>query len=86
MDWLDQNKDSYDQDNVTFDGGSYSGLQSLRCMQRHHKRFKNIIAYNPVAAMPVMMQQTDIPEWIISEGLGADRVFDITKDISEADM
>lgn len=83
IDWLEANKDKYDPNEVTFDGGSYSGLQSLALLQKHHKYFKNIIAYNPVVNMLSNIYQTDIPEWNYVEALGTQDRFDVERDLTD---
>ena len=84
IDWLDNNKSEYDAENVYFEGGSYSGYQSIVLYREYHKYFKGIFSINPVTNLVYALYQTDIPEWNIIEGLG--RTYDITKDLTDEDI
>lgn len=86
VDWMKANTDQYDPASVTFDGGSYSGLQSIVLLQKHHSLFKNIIAYNPVVNMVSNFYQTDIPEWNLVEALGTGRKYNVDEDLTDEDI
>lgn len=86
VDWMKANTDKYDVNNVTFDGGSYSGLQSVALLQKHHGLFKHIIAYNPVVNLVSNFYQTDIPEWNFVEAFGVGRKYNVDEDLTDDDI
>ena len=54
--------------------------------REHHKRFRGVIAYNPVVNLFSTLYQTDIPDWSSVEGLGASKRFDIGQDFTDAEL
>jgi acylaminoacyl-peptidase len=55
-------------------GGSYGGYMSGIMAARHASVFRCAILLNPVLNLPFMFCQSDIPEWVVAEGLKREKM------------
>lgn len=58
-----------DGDKVFSFGGSHGGFLGGILAGRHHEHFTANVLLNPVLSLPFMISTSDIPDWVMVEGL-----------------
>ena len=57
-------------------GGSYGGYMGGILAGKFHKHFAGAVLINPVLSLPFMISTSDIPDWIMVEGLNREDSLD----------